>query len=235
MRAARVDGRIEAGGISGSAEPVGRCPTRPRGLTLLPRIRDDASMAVDDAQARAWLERICAADQGAMAQFYRAFAPQVHAFAMRQLNNAAEAEDVVVDSMTEVWTTAGRFAGQSLVRTWLFSIARHRLLDRLRKRRPHESADIDELAEVLASDDESAFERLARQQRAEHVAHCLEKLSDEHRECMHLVFFEELPLAEIAQIQACPENTVKTRLFHARQKMKRCLERWLQVERDDGD
>lgn len=192
------------------------------------------AMAVDDAQARDWLQRICAGDQGAMAQFYKAFAPQVHAFAMRQLNNAAEAEDVVVDSMTEVWTTARGFAGQSMVRTWLFSIARHRLLDRLRKRRP-QPVDIDDLDEVLASDDESAFERLARQQRAEHVAYCLEKLGDEHRECMHLVFFEELPLAEIAQIQGCPENTVKTRLFHARQKMKRCLERWLKAEHDDGD
>jgi RNA polymerase sigma-70 factor (ECF subfamily) len=192
-------------------------------------------MAVDDEQARAWLERIGSGDQGAMAQFYRAFAPQVHAFVLRQLGNAAEAEDVVVDTMYEVWSTARRFAGQSLVRTWLFSIARHRLLDRLRKRRPLESVDVGELAEVLASDEEGGFEALARRQRAEHVARCLEKLSEEHRECMHLVFYEELPLAEVAQIQSCPENTVKTRLFHARQKMKRCLERRLGLEREDGD
>jgi RNA polymerase sigma-70 factor (ECF subfamily) len=191
-------------------------------------------MAADDDEARAWLERICLGDQGAMAQFYRAFAPQLHAFAMRQLGNAAEAEDVVVDTMYEVWSTAKRFAGQSLVRTWLFSIARHRLLDRLRKRRPLESVDVDELAEVLPGDEEGGYDALARRQRAEHVAHCLETLSDEHRECMHLVFYEELPLAEVAQIQGCPEGTVKTRLFHARQKMKRCLERRLGRERDDG-
>lgn len=191
-------------------------------------------MAADDNQARAWLARICLGDQGAMAQFYRAFAPQVHAFAMRQLGNAAEADDVVVDTMYEVWSTARRFAGQSLVRTWLFGIARHRLLDRLRKRRPLESVDVDELAEVLPGDDEGGYDVLARRQRAEHVAHCLETLSDEHRECMHLVFYEELPLAEVAQIQGCPENTVKTRLFHARRKMKRCLERRLGRERDDG-
>ena len=191
-------------------------------------------MAANDDEARAWLERICLGDQGAMADFYRAFAPQVHAFAMRQLGNASEAEDVVVDTMYEVWSTAKRFAGQSLVRTWLFGIARHRLLDRLRKRRPLESVDVDELAEVLPGEDEGGFDALARRQRAEHVAHCLETLSDEHRECMHLVFYEELPLAEVAQIQGCPEGTVKTRLFHARQKMKRCLERRLGREHDDG-
>jgi RNA polymerase sigma-70 factor (ECF subfamily) len=191
-------------------------------------------MAADDNEARAWLERICLGDQGTMAQFYRAFAPQVHAFAMRQLGNAAEADDVVVDTMYEVWSTAKRFAGQSLVRTWLFSIARHRLLDRLRKRRPLESVDVDELADVLPGDEEGGYDALARRQRAQHVAHCLETLSEEHRECMHLVFYEELPLAEVAQIQGCPEGTVKTRLFHARQKMKRCLERRLGREQDDG-
>ena len=169
-----------------------------------------------------------------MAEFYRAFAPQVHAFAMRQLGNAAEADDVVVDTMYEVWSTAKRFAGQSLVRTWLFGIARHRLLDRLRKRRPLESVDVDELAEVLPGDDEGGYDVLARRQRAAHVAHCLETLSDEQRQCMHLVFYEDLPLAEVAQIQGCPENTVKTRLFHARRKMKRCLERRLGREQDDG-
>jgi len=56
------------------------------------------------------------------------------------------------------------------------------------------------------------------------------KLSDEHRECMHLVFFEGMSLAEVAAVQGCPENTVKTRLFHARQKIKNCLR--LLVERD---
>jgi RNA polymerase sigma-70 factor (ECF subfamily) len=47
---------------------------------------------------------------------------------------------------------------------------------------------------------------------------------------MHLVFFEGMSLAEVAAIQGCPENTVKTRLFHARQKIKNCLK--LLVERD---
>ena len=47
---------------------------------------------------------------------------------------------------------------------------------------------------------------------------------------MHLVFFEGLALAEVAQIQGCPENTVKTRLFHARQKIKKCLSLLLERE-----
>ena len=59
----------------------------------------------------------------------------------------------------------------------------------------------------------------------------MQRLSSEHRECVHLVFFMELPLAEVAAIQSCPENTVKTRLFHAKRNLKRCLERRLRGER----
>ena len=51
----------------------------------------------------------------------------------------------------------------------------------------------------------------------------MDKLSDDHRECVHLVFYEGMSLAEVASVQGCPENTVKTRLFHARQKLKNCL------------
>ena len=60
--------------------------------------------------------------------------------------------------------------------------------------------------------------------------HCMGKLTEEHRECLHLVFYEGMSLAEVAAIQRCPENTVKTRLFHARQKIKNCLRLLLERE-----
>ena len=56
------------------------------------------------------------------------------------------------------------------------------------------------------------------------------KLSDEHRECLHLVFYEGMSLADVAAVQNCPEGTVKTRLFHARQKIKNCLQALLRSE-----
>lgn len=183
--------------------------------------------AHDDGQARALLARIARRDQAAMQSFYQGFAPQVCAFALRQLRDGAQAQEVTVDVMYEVWNTAARFRGESLVRTWLFSITRHRVLDRLRRLR-NDTVPIDALEDMLESEDETGLERLARQQNAAHVAHCLDQLSDQQRECIHLVFYQDLPLAEVAQIQACPEGTVKTRLFHARRNLKRCLERRIQ-------
>ena len=56
------------------------------------------------------------------------------------------------------------------------------------------------------------------------------KLTEEHRECLHLVFFEGYSIEDVAALQSVPENTVKTRLFHARQKMRNCLRLLLERE-----
>jgi len=100
-----------------------------------------------------------------------------------------------------------------------------------RSRRPDEQHDdLDDIAETEAADTPDGFAELAAKQRSAGVQVCMGKLSDEHRECMHLVFFEGLSLAEVAAVQGCPENTVKTRLFHARQKIKHCLRSMVERE-----
>lgn len=184
-------------------------------------------MSDPESEAVRLLERIAARDETAMADFYRTFARQLYAFAVRLGGDPGQAEDVVVETMHEVWGSAGRFAGGSRVRTWLFSIARHRLVDALRREHRGRTVALDDAAELAEADDADALSRLAARQRATHLAACLERLSADHRECVHLVFYAELPLAEVAAIQGCPENTVKTRLFHAKRHLRRCLEQRL--------
>lgn len=180
------------------------------------------------------LDRVAQGDEGAFKELYRAFSRKLYAYVLRQLGDPAQAEEIVADTLYEVWRQPARFRGDSLFSTWLIGIARNKVLMAFRSRKPdskHE--DLDDVAEVIAADTESAFEILAQQQRHEGVRHCMDKLSDEHRECVHLVFYEGMSLAEVAQVQTCPENTVKTRLFHARQKLKNCLR--LLVEREGGN
>ena len=81
------------------------------------------------------------------------------------------------------------------------------------------------MAEQLPSDAPGAFEQMAQLERSEGVRTCVDKLKADFRECVHLVFYEGMALAEVARIQQIPEGTVKTRLFHARQKLKQCLQR----------
>ena len=171
------------------------------------------------------------ADEAAFKELYRAFSRRLHAYVLRQINDPAQAEEIVADTLYEVWRHPAKFRGDSQFSTWLIGIARNKVLMAFRSRRPDERhEDIGEMSEVIAADDASAFDVLAQQERHEGVRDCMSRLSDEHRECIHLVFYEGMALAEVAQVQGCPENTVKTRLFHARQKLKNCLKLLLQRE-----
>ncbi|MCX8003911.1 MAG: sigma-70 family RNA polymerase sigma factor [Burkholderiaceae bacterium] len=186
---------------------------------------------MDEGRVRQLLERIGRQDEAAFKELYKAFSRKVYAYALNQLKDHARAEEVLVDTMYEVWRSPTRFRGESAFSTWLIGIARNKALLVYRSRRDDEDhADLDDVADTLADESPDAFSLLAERQRRDGVRHCMDRLSDEHREALHLVFYEGLSLAEVAAVQQCPENTVKTRLFHARQKMKNCLQRLLARE-----
>ena len=177
------------------------------------------------------LARIERADEAACRALSRAFSRRLYAYVLRQHGDPAQAEEIVSDTLYEVWKAPGKFRGDSQFSTWLIGIARNKVLMAFRSRKPdtvHD--DLDAVAESVADEQPGAFEQLAQQERHVGVRRCMDKLSAEHRECIHLVFYEGLALAEVAALQACPENTVKTRLFHARKKLTQCLQLLLQRE-----
>lgn len=158
-----------------------------------------------------------------MEEFYGMYEKDVYAFARARLDDPHAAADVVNEVMLVVWRTADRFKGSSKVRTWLLGIANNKVLDVLRRRgrQSHE-----ELDERLADDSAEAGERVVvAAQNSRSVKTCLKSLSDQHRQVVHLAFFEDLSYGEIAQIIGRPAGTVKTRMYHARICLKRCLER----------
>lgn len=186
---------------------------------------------MDNSDVLRLLGRIERADEAAFKELYRAFSRKLYAYVLRQLADPHQAEEIVADSLYEVWRAPARFRGDAQFSTWLIGIARNKVLMAYRSRKPdavHD--DLDEVADSIASEEPGAFELLAQGQRREGVRRCMDKLSAEHRECVHLVFYEGLSLGEVAAVQSCPEGTVKTRLFHARQKLKNCLQLLLQRE-----
>ena len=216
------------------AEPVGWRPAYSVqfGTLILPGTgTDPAESAMDNDTARELLRRVAARDEAAFATLHRGLARRVFAFAMRGLRDEGRAEEIVVDTLFEVWKHPERFDNSSLVSTWVLGIARNKVLTLARSLRTNEPLS-DDLAETLASGDPGAFEAIAEGQREAGVRNCMDKLSAPHRECMHLVFYEGLALADVAGIQNCPENTVKTRLFHARKNIEHCLRRLLEREGD---
>ena len=186
---------------------------------------------MDNDEVNQLLVRIGREDQAAFRQLYKAFSRKVYAYVLNMLGDHARAEEVLADSFYEVWRHPERFRGDSQFSTWLIGIARRKALMVYRARRPDEvHGDLEDIAETAASDTPDGYAELAGKQRREGVQLCMGKLSDEHRECLHLVFYEGMSLAEVAEVQNCPEGTVKTRLFHARQKIKNCLQALLRSE-----
>ena len=178
---------------------------------------------IDDAHARRLLQGCMERDERALVELHGLFARRIHAFAWQRLNSDEDAQTVVVDTLHEVWKSAARFRGESLVSTWVLGIARFKALALRRSTEPA-TEDIDLHADTLPSDVDDGETALERWQEAQLVRRCLERLSPAHRECMQLVYYEGLGLAQVSEVQQVPENTVKTRLFHARRSMRSCVE-----------
>jgi RNA polymerase sigma-70 factor (ECF subfamily) len=121
---------------------------------------------MDNDRVKALLERIGQQDQAAFRELYKAFSRRVHAYVLNMLKDPARAEEVLVDTMYEVWRAPARFRGDSLFSTWLIGVARNKALMVYRSRRPDElHDDLDDIAEVTASDSPDAFAQLAAKQR----------------------------------------------------------------------
>jgi RNA polymerase sigma-70 factor, ECF subfamily len=191
------------------------------------------SMELDNQTVLGLLERVGKGDETAFTTLYRSVNRRVFAFALNQLRDEARAEEVVVDTLHEVWKHPERFNATSKFSTWVLGIARYKILNAFRSSTHSYDELTDEMSETVASDDASPHDLLANNQRQAGVRECMDKLTTDHRECMHLVFFEGMSLGEVATLQACPENTIKTRLFHARQKIKNCLRLLLKREGEE--
>lgn len=177
----------------------------------------------DEVEVQRLLAEMAAGDEEALSRFYRKYERTVYAFAMNQLRDPHAAADVVNEVMLAAWRGAASFGGRARVTTWLLGIARNKIVDVLRKRRPEAHEEVDE--RIPDQDARTSVDLIARAEDAARLHECIEGLSENHRAVVHLAFFEDLHYEAIAELLECPPGTVKTRMFHARANLKRCLER----------
>lgn len=176
------------------------------------------------------LAAVAAGKQSAFDQLYALYEQRVFQYVCTLVFNPTLAEEIVGDTMMAVWQGAGTFAHTSRVSTWIFGIARHKALDAMRRTgRQQREVDLDGIAE-LPHTEESPVDGIQRKQVASLTQRALVGLSREHQEILRLVFYEELPYEEIAALLSIPTNTVKTRVYYAKQHLKQQLERLGQKE-----
>ncbi len=164
---------------------------------------------------RELLRLIAQGDTTAFREWYDRHSGPLFAYLLRLLSDAHLAEDVLSETMLTVWTDARRFRGDSSPRTWLYAIGRNKATDRLRQRVPWP-------LEVL--DGQRTDGHADRVDTRVTVEHALQRLPRDQREVVELAFFHGCSYEEIARIMRCPVNTVKTRMFLAKQKLRAHLE-----------
>jgi len=166
------------------------------------------------------MARIARRDLRAFEDLYRAYHPRLTRFLMTMTRRPPLVEEVLNDTMMVVWNRPERFNGASKVSTWIFAIAYRTALSALRRQDvPVEDHQADE----RPSPDPGPERRLGERQAHAALLGALDSLSADHRAVVDLTYFHEMGYREIAEIMACPVDTVKTRMFHARRQLKRIL------------
>lgn len=168
------------------------------------------------------LQRIAGGDRDAFAELYRRLQRPLFGYLMKLVRDREMVEDVLNETLMEVWRQAARFEGRSSVNTWVFSIAHHRAVSRLRKKR--ESSLDEEQAAAIEDEGPTPDMTAESSDMSRLLARLMERLSFEHREILHLAYYQEFSVQEIADALDLPPNTVKTRMFYARQRLKVLLE-----------
>jgi len=175
----------------------------------------------DDSDERL-VQQVAAGDRVAMQVLYARHHLRVYRFVLRIVNDAATAEDLTSDAFLDVWKDASRFKGRSQVSTWILSIARYKALAALR-RRTNDRLD-NEIACSIPDDADGPEAILQKENESAILRQCLTQLSPAHREVIDLVYYHEKSIAEVAEIIGAPQNTVKTRMFHARKRVAALLD-----------
>ena len=164
---------------------------------------------------------VATGNKAAMKEIYSSYTPALHGFVRLYLADPHDVADIIHDTMLEIWRKADRFEGRSSLKTWIFSIAKNKSIDRNRK-----SSRIDYTDENTDIEDVTltAVDVLAISQEANTVREAVAQLKPEHRRAIHLSFFEDLTYKEIAEIEGCPEGTIKTRILYAKRNLQHILQ-----------
>lgn len=191
--------------------------------------RGRASAGVVDGDFElALMGRIGTGDLAAFEQLYRRFHPRLTRFLLSVTHRPTIVEEVLNDTMVVIWEKAEAYRAESRLETWIFAIAYRKALKALRRQDvPVEAGDADAEETHEAAPDLA----LGRSQSHRRLIEAMAMLSADHRAVIELTYFHGLHYRDIAIVMECPVDTVKTRMFHARRKLRTLMagerEDWL--------
>jgi RNA polymerase sigma-70 factor, ECF subfamily len=168
------------------------------------------------------LARCCAQDPMAFRAFVVRYERMVFALLSRMLGRGPEVEDLAQETFVRAYRAFPGFDphGSAKPSTWLLTIATRLALD-ARKKKSLERGSLDDAED--ASTGSTPELSLERRELGRAIEHAALRLPDDQRAALVLTEIHGLSIAEVADALAIPENTAKTRLFRAREKMRESL------------
>ena len=185
----------------------------------------DTGSEPDDRQL---LQRIVARDKEALDTLYSRYMTPVYSLALHMLKQPPLAEEVTQDVFLNIWLKAASFnAERGQARSWIMSVAHHRVVDVIRSRR-RAAAMTDpegyETLERLPADGATVETQVQQNLDRERIMRVLTTLPDSQREVIELAYFEGYSQSEMAERLSQPLGTVKTRVRLATQKLRTVLQ-----------
>ena len=151
------------------------------------------------------------------AWFVNTYSQQVLDFTSRILPDAEDAKEVAQDAFVKAFRSLATFKFQSTFYTWLCRIAYHESMNRLRCQQPH-YVDIDNLPAI--EDEELST---GREERILLMEEAIDDLTPDERLLLHLYYYKDRPLRDIAYIMDAEPKTLTTRLYRIRKKLLRMI------------
>ena len=186
---------------------------------------------LEQSDSREFLARACEGEAGAFCRLTEPLQARLLRQAVALAGDLGTAEDLVSETLVEAWKSLPRYNQTCRLSTWLYAILlhRHRKAIRRMRRRPislawlpfFEQQNLHDRQENLPTSEPSPAEVMAQNETAARLRQCLELLPEKHQQVILLRFFEDASLPDMAAVFGCSVGTVKSRLHHALEKLRK--------------
>jgi RNA polymerase sigma factor (sigma-70 family) len=159
-------------------------------------------------------------DQAAFAELFAHFAPRVKGFLMKSGADASLAEECTQEVMATLWRKAHMFdPSRASASTWIYTIARNRKIDALRKQRRPEPEDLPWGPEA----EPEQADAIGLKQETEQLAVAINELPEKQRSLIEQAYYGDLSHSEIAEITGLPLGTIKSRIRLALERLRHAM------------
>ena len=191
-------------------------------------ITDDPS---EQSDSRELLARACEGEAEAFCRLTEPLQARLLRQAVALASDVGAAEDLVSETLVEAWKSLPRYNQACRLSTWLYAILLHRHWKAIRRARCRpislawlpffERQNLQDRQDNLPSSELPPAEAMAQNETAARLRECLELLPEKHRQVILLRFFEDASLPDMAAALGCSVGTVKSRLYHALEKLRK--------------